>query len=294
VMVAPASDQEVFLEAGGLRHHLTVWDGGGTTTVLFLHGWLDLGRTWTATIEALPPGTDWHCVALDWRGHGQTDRCPPASYYHFADYVRDLDLIARRVRRDRFVVVAHSMGAQVASLWCGARPDQAAGLVMVEGLGPPATSPTEYVRRMATWLDETSPYDLDRFDRPMQSMDHAVARIHRAEPRIPADRVKKLAEWATVTGPDGLLRWRYDPLHRTHAPVPMPLEAGLEFWRHIAVPVLWVGGAQSPWTGPELDKRIALLPRGTRQRIPGAGHAVQNDAPEALATLIAGFVGSLG
>ncbi|MEZ4475462.1 MAG: alpha/beta hydrolase [bacterium] len=146
---------------------------------------------------------------------------------------------------------------------------------------------------MASWLDQTAPYDPARFDRPMQNLDHAAARLHRAEPRIPTDRARRLAEWATVTGPDGLLRWRYDPLHKTHSPVPIPLEAGLEFWRRITCPVLWVGGTLSPWTGPELDKRIATLPRGIRHRVPGAGHAVHNDAPEALATLLAAFVHSL-
>lgn len=286
-----------FEDVGGLRHHVLTWDGGGSTTVLWLHGWLDFGRIFTATIEALraqtdllPGAADLHCVAFDWRGHGETAWAPPGSYYHFADYVKDAVLLARRHRRERLIVVAHSMGAMVASLWLGARPADADALVMLEGLGPPVTAPAGYVQRMRQWLDETAPFNPERFNKPMRDLAHVQAKLARLQPRIPADRLAQLAAWATRATPDGARVWRYDPLHRTRSPVPFPANAGLAFWDALDLPVLWLGGAESVWVRPDVLDRLARMPRCTQALVPDAGHALQNDQPAAVAAQIARFI----
>lgn len=288
------SPESHFEDVGGLRHHVLTWDGGGDTTVLCLHGWLDFGRTYTATVEALHThDPTLHCVAFDWRGHGETAWAPAGSYYHFADYVRDVVLLAQRHRRRRLIVVAHSMGAMVASLWLGARPDSADGLVMLEGLGPPVTAPEGYVQRMRQWLDETAPFNAARFSKPMRDLAHAQAKLARLQPRVPPDRLARLAEWATRAHPDGTRVWRYDPLHRTRSPVPFPAPAGLAFWAALTIPVLWLGGAESVWVRPEVLARLDRMPTCRQHLIPDAGHNLQNDQPEAVAAQIASFIQTL-
>lgn len=280
------------LDVNGLRYHLDEYDGGGRTTVLLLHGFLDLGRAWRATVAALPPN-DWHIVAPDWRGHGRSGHVGAGGYYHFADYVRDLDTVARAVRRDRLFVVGHSMGAMVGSLWLGARPDAAQAFVMVEGLGPPAIAVDGYPQRFAQWLDETSPFDPARFIRPMRDAEHAARRLRRLHPKATDEHLAELVAEATVTDEDGV-RWRYDPLHRTRSPAPMMPAVAASFWRNIAVPTLWVGGAESQWLGPGLDQRLTDIPHLRRQVLPEAGHMVHTDAPQSLAEAIFAFLSGLG
>lgn len=290
--------QDQWLEVNGLRHHLDVWDGGGDLTVLLLHGYLDLGRNWSFFVEALPEGLDWHLVAPDWRGHGDTEWVGRGGYYHFVDYVRDLDRIAAAVRRRRLVVVGHSMGCTVLGLWLGARPGAAEAYVMVEGLGPPGLAPDAYPQRLAAWLDDTAPFDTEpfdtgRFDRPMESLADAMRRLRRSNPRLPEGQAERLAAYATRRCEDGLLRWRYDPLHRTRSPVPLLPEVNAAFWRRIAAPGLWVGGAESPWHGEAIQRRLDALPHLQRRVLSGAGHMVQNDAPEALASEVFEFLARL-
>ena len=288
---APISTVE---DVNGLPHHVLTWDGGGQTTVLCLHGWLDNARTFTAAINALQAfDPTLHCVAFDWRGHGETAWAPAGSYYHFADYVRDAVVIARRHTRGRLVVLAHSMGAMVASLWLGARPEDAVGLVMLEGLGPPVTTPSGYVGRMRQWLDETAPYDAQRFEKPMGDLAHACTRMARAEPRLSPAQVEQLAIWATTERADGTRVWRYDPMHRTRSPVPIPTEAGAAFWAALRGPVLWLGGAESVWIRPKVLARLDALPDCRRQLIDGAGHGLQNDQPGAVAEAVLEFIREL-
>ncbi len=286
----PKTPRDHWLDIGGLRHHADVWDGGGGTTVLLLHGFLDLGRSWTFTVEHLAarrPGLDWHVVALDWRGHGRTDPVGAGGYYHFPDYVRDLEQVARAVRRERLIVVAHSMGAMVASLWLGARPEAADGLLLVEGLGPMGLEPEAHVDRMATWLDQTAPFA--PAERPLRDLDHAAARLSRVHPRMAPEDVRRLAGWATVDGPTGL-RWRYDPLHRTRAPLPMPDAAAAAFFRRIRCPMRWIGGADSPLVGERVERWLGLRGDVPRLLLPACGHMVQNDQPARLATELVDFV----
>lgn len=278
------------LPVNDLRYHLTVRDGGGDTTLLLLHGYLDHGRTWDFFVDALPPELDWHIVAPDWRGHGRSDRVGAGGYYHFADYVRDLHVLAGHVRRERLFVVGHSMGAGVAGLWLGACPGAADRLVLVEGLGPPPMTIDEYPDRMARWLEETAPFDPARFDRPMADLDHAARRLMRLDPRLRPEQALHLARHGTRPGPDGALRWSYDPLHRTRSPMPMLPEIGEAFWRRLRTPTLWIGGAESPWMGPELLRRLEALPAVRRKVLPDAGHMVQHHQPIALAREVLAFL----
>ncbi len=278
--------------AHGLRHHLVTWDGGGDTTVLLLHGFLDQARSWTFAVEALPP-QPWHIVALDFRGHGLTDRVGAGGYYHFADYVRDVAAIAAAVRRERLVVIGHSMGAQVASLWLGARPQAADGLVLVEGLGPPPVREADLPLRMARWLDETAPFDGGRHDRPMRDQAHAAQRLQRVHRGLSDAQALRLAQWAAAPSADGQWRWRYDPLHRTRSPLPMTPAVGEAFWRRLAVPSLWIGGDESPWAGEALQARLDAIPGLARHHLPGVAHMVHTEAPHALADLWVPFVDAL-
>lgn len=281
-----------FIEASGLRLHLNEWDGGGDLTLLLLHGYLEQGRTWRFVVEALGSdarAADWHLIAPDWRGHGDSEWVGRGGYYHFPDYVRDLDQVVRAVRRKHLVVVGHSMGAAAAALWAGARPDALDRLVLVEGAPLLGLSPETYAARFAQWLDETAPFAPGPYARPMRDVEHAAQRLCRFDARLPTQRAAIVAADATRLGDDGCYRWRYDPLHRTRSPAPMPPEVTEAIWRRIRCPTLWVGGAESEWRGRQLDAYLDRFPRWQREVLPGAGHMVQHHQPKALAAAIAAF-----
>lgn len=278
-----------YVEASGLQHHLAVWDGGGDTTVLLLHGYLDTAFNWSFMVESFEPN-DLHFVALDWRGHGDSDWLPPGGYYHFPDYVRDLEQIAAKVRRRRLIVVAHSMGAMVATLWLGARPDAADGLVLLEGLGPPQIPIDKYPDRFARWLDQTAPFDAVRFQRPMNDIEHVIRRLRRANPRLGQAMAERLAREVSKQDEAGRYHWKYDPLHRTRSPHPLLRDVARSFLDRIVAPTIWIGGSESPWLGPVVDDWLSSRPKIPRIVLPDAGHMVQNDVPKALSDELSEFI----
>jgi pimeloyl-ACP methyl ester carboxylesterase len=115
----------------GFRLHVLDWGGSGPT-LLLLHGGALTAHTWDLVCVAL--GDRYRRVALDQRGHGDSEWSPELDYGTDA-YVRDLDGLAGELELDRAVVVGQSLGA-INGLACATRgPKWLAGLVMVDA-GP--------------------------------------------------------------------------------------------------------------------------------------------------------------
>jgi len=281
-----------WIEVSGLQYHLNEWDGGGDTTVLCLHGFLDVGANWSFLVEHLSR-SDLHIVAPDWRGHGDTEWIGPGGYYHFNDYVRDLHQIVQSVRRDKLVILAHSMGAMVATYWLGAFPMEADALILLEGLGPLHVNASDMPTRMRRWLTETAPFDPSQFQKPMADLSHVCRRLRRIYPRLSDQRLECIARRTTRQQPDGSLIWKYDPLHRTQTPMPALYETALAFWRAVRCPSLWVGGAESPWKIPEVEQWLsenAILERVTLLR---AGHMLHYEVDAELAGVVDSFLANV-
>src|SRR5512142_1732386 len=98
--------------ANGLRHRVLEWDGGGGTTLLCLHGFLDFAWAFHR-VGPMLAAAGYHVVAPDLRGHGRTERVGAGGYYHFLDYVHDVADLVDAVARDRLAIVGHSMGGGI-------------------------------------------------------------------------------------------------------------------------------------------------------------------------------------
>ena len=290
-MTAPRFS-ESFVTANGLSHHTLTWDGrapGDTRpTVLLLHGWLDLGWSFASLGEALAAAGR-RAVALDLRGHGETQWTPPGSYYHFPDYVLDVDSLAPLLApaEAQLDLFAHSMGGTVAMLYAGARPDRVRRLVLAEGLGPPDMSPEILVDRTVSFLDGVA-RTRQTPQRPIASLDEALTRMRVQNPELPDSLGLFLAEKNTVVTPTGRM-WRFDPLHRTRSPSVFRLDQLRPFLARITAPVLAVAGERG-FRLPDEAARLALLRDARLVEIAGAGHMMHWTHPAELASAVVDFL----
>lgn len=269
--------------ATGLTYNVVEWnaEAPGDTTYVLVHGFSDLGAGW-AEVAPLLGG---HAIAPDMRGHGDSDRVGPGGYYHFMDYVADLDDVIAQVARKRVVVVGHSMGGSISTYWAGTRPARLAALVLLEGLGPPDMSGAEGPQRTAAWIDAWK--QVRPAWKPMPTLDEAVKRLQRNDPLLTDPVARRLAEAGTNVV-DGGFTWKHDPLHLTMGPYAYRVDTARKYWARITCPVLAIDGAQSTLnlTADERAARRAQFPRCTHVVLDGAGHALQRHQPQALATAI--------
>lgn len=272
----------------GLELHVTRFiDDSATargTTVLLLHGFLDRGATWDDVARPLA-GAGYEVLAPDLRGFGESEPVGRGGYYHFPDYVADVDALVRDLAPERLCVVGHSMGGTVASLFAGARPERVDRLVLVEGVGPPSMPPDQGMHRTRQWL-----VDLERAraPRPMGSLDEAVRRLAANHPKVPRHILERRASQLTRATEAGLA-WAHDPRHRTTSPIPFSAAVLEGFLREIRCPVLAVGGGEDGFHPEDENARLACLTDVRRLDLPEAGHMVHWTEPERLASALVEF-----
>src|SRR5262245_15633661 len=274
--------------ATGLTYHVLEWGPDSADhTIVLVHGFLDLGFAWAPVAERL--AERFHVIAPDLRGHGDSDWIGPGGYYHFFDYVADLDGVVARLAGPRLVVVGHSMGGSVSSYWCGARPERVAKLAPLEGLGPPEVS-VPIPERTARWIDAWSEARL-KTPRVMASLDEAAARLCKNDHLLSAESARRLVERGTVQV-DGGVSWKHDPLHLTAGPYLYRRDVAEQFWTRITAPVLVLDGADSRLRvpDPETRARMGFFKDARRVVVAGAGHALQRHQPYEVAQLLEKFI----
>ena len=226
-------------------------------------------------------------IAPDLRGHGDTDWVGPGGYYHFMDYLVDLDEVIGRLVPGEVILVGHSMGGSVASYWAGTRmPKQLRALALLEGLGPPDQETSYLASRTAQWLDAWRA-TRTRQPRPMTSLADAVTRLRAHDPQLSEPLALRLAEAGTRAVEGGFV-WKHDPLHLTMGPYPFRRDYAAQFWQRITCPTLIVDGADTKLNLPiaEREARRAFFPNPRHVTLAGAGHMIQRHQPDALAELL--------
>jgi pimeloyl-ACP methyl ester carboxylesterase len=253
------------------------------TTFVLVHGFLDLAYGW----HEVAPLLGAHVIAVDLRGHGDSDWIGPGGYYHYMDYVADLDEVIARLARKRVVVVGHSMGGGVASYWAGTRPERAAALAVLEGLGPPDQSEAPLPSRTAMWIDAWKAVRA-KPHKPIATLADAAARLRKHDPMLGEALALRLARAGTREVDGGFL-WKHDPLHATMGPYPFRVDHAAQYWRRVACPVLAIDGAESRMNLGDAERaaRRAHFARCRHVMLDGAGHMMQRHQPAALGKLLA-------
>ena len=139
-----------------LRLHYVDWGRAGKPPLLLLHGGRDHCRNWDWTAAALRD--DWHVIAPDLRGHGDSQWSQDGSYA-MTGYIYDLAQLIHQQRLAPVTIIAHSLGGNIALRYAGVYPETVAKLVAIEGLGPPPRVLAErrektIAERMAEWIRE--------------------------------------------------------------------------------------------------------------------------------------------
>jgi pimeloyl-ACP methyl ester carboxylesterase len=283
------SPTELFVDANQLRHRVLEWDGGSRTTVLCLHGFLDLSWGFAPLAPALARA-GFHVLAPDLRGHGLSDRVGKGGYYHFMDYLFDVTDLVDRLARERLVLVGHSMGGMIASLWAGTFPARVERLAILEGLAVGEPPLDELPRRTAEWVASVR-RARERSPRVHASIEDAAARLREHDPRCPPDVALLLAEKGTRPVPGGFV-FLHDPVHLTRGPYPFRIDQARRYWESIRCPVLIVDAEHSEIAPRDAEQRRASFRTAEHAVIPGAGHMMIRHRPAELAARLLAFLGS--
>jgi pimeloyl-ACP methyl ester carboxylesterase len=281
-----------FVRVRGLRYHVRRWGDERLPKLILLHGWLDVSETFHHFVQPLLDR--WQILAPDMRGFGYTEWQPGG--YWFPDYVADVDVLFDHYAADGPSVIAgHSMGAQIAALYSGARPQRVSRLVCLDGPFVAETPAEQVFSGFVGWLDELRalehalqpPKTYDSFEQLASS----VLRMH---PRLGTVRAQFVARcWGKEDG-YGRITLRADPQHKLHGPMPYRFELSQHVFRNIAAPTLFIDAThcipRNRLGEAELARRRALIRNHRSVTIADTGHMLHFDAPEATAAAVRAFL----
>lgn len=261
-----------------LRLHYVDWGNREAPPLILLHGGRDHCRNWDWVAEALR--ADWHILAPDLRGHG--DSAPlPSGGYSLAGYVYDLAQLIHQQRLAPVTIVAHSLGGAIALRYAGLYPETISRLVAVEGLGPSprmleARARQHPADRLRAWIDEQRQL-ASRAPRRYDSVEQALARMQTENPRLTPEQARHLTVHGVSQNEDGSYSWKFDNYVRSMPPGDITQAELEQLWARIDRPTLLVYGAESWASNPAEDGRVRHFPNARVVSVEGAGHWVHHD-----------------
>ncbi len=235
---------------------LSYLDAGGTGQPLIaLHAhWME-ATTFTSLAETLAPG--WRVIALDQRGHGDSDH---AKSYTRDDYLGDLAALFEHLEIDKAVLLGNSLGGVNAYQFAARHPERMKALV-IEDVGAIVDTDTSFI---LPWAG-TFP-----------SREALAGRI--------GERLVPYLQKSFRQTPDG---WRlaFEPMELVESQLQLNGDHWKD-WLASSCPALLIRGRQSRLTAqPHIDEMAARRPN-TRMVVLDGGHVVHQDNPGEYAAAV--------
>jgi len=275
-VVLPA-DADIVVD--GLRLHYLDWGTQGRSPLLFLHGGRLTAHTFDLVCLALRK--DFHCLALDQRGHGDSDWSPTLDYGPDAN-ARDIAAWIEQLGVKAPVLIGHSLGGLNAMTYAADAAESLAGIVLVD-VGP-GVQAAGTQRMISHAIDDPGPGPFEDF----------VARAVEFNPRRDPRLLRRSLLHNLRQLPDGRFAWKHDPGRATpeyYASIKASVERLRERVAEVTCPVFVVRGAESDVYGDSDAARFAeVLPDGRWARVESAGHNIQGDNPRGLVSVLIEFL----
>jgi pimeloyl-ACP methyl ester carboxylesterase len=274
-----------------LRLHYVDWGNEGAPPLVLVHGGRDHCRNWDWVAQALR--RDWHILAPDLRGHGDSAWVSGANY-SMIDYVYDLAQLVHQKKLAPVTIVAHSLGGSVSLSYTGIYPEHVAKLVAIEGLGPPpamiaARAKLTIDARMREWIDQMRGL-AGRAPRRYATIEEAYTRMQAENPHLSPERARHLTVHGVNQNEDGTYSWKFDNYVRAFSPYTFNADEARELWGRITCPTLLIRGTESWASDPIKDGRAKHFRNAKVVNIEKAGHWVHHDQLERFLEVVREFL----
>ncbi len=274
-----------------LRLHYADWGNPGAPPLLLVHGGRDHCRNWDWIASRLK--NDWHIIAPDLRGHGDSQWSTTGTY-SMEGYVYDLAHLIDQQKLAPVTIIAHSLGGSIATRYAGIFPERVQKLISIEGLGlSPKAMAERYAKpfdeRMRKWITEQANLSA-RLPRRYATLEDAFQRMREENKHLSEAQARHLTEHGVNQNEDGTYSWKFDNYVRIFPPIDMRQSDIDALWARITCPTLLVYGKESWASNPEEDGRSKHFQNAKVAAFEGAGHWVHHDKLEEFMKLATEFL----
>lgn len=249
---------ELEFSVAGRTIALKQWRPSAPIKILALHGWLDNSASFDFLAPLLPPA---HIVAPDLAGHGLSDHRSADAAYNIWQDVADIHQLVSQLGWDQFVLLGHSRGAIVASLFAATFPEKITRLILLDGLLPAPVKAEDAPRQLHQAISDSNFYR-QKAPRIYPSYEEVVASRCRGELGLSQRAAEAIASRGLAKNGEGYF-WRADQRLRGASEFKLTEDHCRVFVRAIACPTLLLlaGASVKPYYQSllELNPRISTL-----------------------------------
>ena len=266
--------------ANGMNFHYLEWGQPGNPLIVMLHGGSQQAHSWD--FVSLPLSEDYHIIALDQRGHGDSDWAEDGDYTVEA-HQGDIDGFVAAMGLSNFHLIGHSMGGRNSYVWASRHPELLKSLVIVD-TGPVAQSRGR--NRIQNFRE--LPDELDSFEEFADRVQEYTGRSR--------EQTLGALKYSIRQRADGKWSWKYDKLLRTPGRQG-PAWSSEQLWDAVAkitCPTLVVRGGDSDIFADETMQRMQqVIANCATVTVPHAGHLVAGDNPVDFLAAVRNFYNKL-
>jgi len=259
-----------------------VRSGGAGPAVVLIHGFGDTGDMWGPLAAQLARR---HTVIVpDLRGMGLSSR--PAAGYAKKSQAADIRAVVESLGQDRTAVVGHDIGTMVAYAYAARFPAKVTRLVVMDAPVPGIDPWDKLVRDPRLWHFDFGGRDAERLvagreriylDRFWNQFAGDPARVDEAT----------RAHYAKLYAQPGAMRAAFAQFNTIGTNDVADNRAGAQV--KLGMPVLAIGGEKS--FGPTMATVMRNAASNVREAVvPGAGHWLMEESPDATVKLIDDFL----
>jgi pimeloyl-ACP methyl ester carboxylesterase len=277
--------RDEFVDVGGLKVHYLDWGTPGKRPLLLLHGGMQNAHSWD--MVAVVMKRDFHVVAMDLRGHGDSDWSDDGDY-GYATHSADIEKIVAHLGWDKLALIGMSLGGLGAMNFAAHHSNQLDALVIVD-VGP-ELNPAGVGRIV----------DFSRGPAELDSIEDFIQRAVEYNPRRSADQLRYSLTHNLRRLPNGKWTWKYDRRvarrrsGQESPPAPNSFGDMWESLRQIQCPTLIVRGADSNVFREETGRKMAdFISNSHFVTVPDAGHTVPQDNPAGFLEAVRPFLEDL-
>jgi len=210
--------------------------------VLALHGWLDNAASFVPMMTELASANHpIRFIAPDLVGHGHSYHLPEGMSYGVWEYLPDIKALVDQLNLDQFMLLGHSLGAGISTLFAGAFPRCLKALVLIESIAPLVAQPSHFSAELAQSIKRHQ--QPTRTPKVYDSMESAV--LARAKGKYPVSmaNARCLVEQGIKASEHGYI-WRHDSRLILPSPVRLIEPQVIACIQKVSVPVLLYRGDQ--------------------------------------------------
>ena len=279
-----AVPEDRYVEANGMTFHYLDWGNPDAPDMLLLHGFAQTCHSWD--FVALAFCDRYHVVALDQRGHGDSDWSESGDYSPETQQ-EDIAAVVSEIGLSDFVLMGLSMGGRNSFTYAATHPGDVRALVVVDAGPQNMRAGSQKIRSFVQQEDE------------LDSVEDFVQRVLDYNPLRDPVQVRGSILHNLKQLPSGKWTWKYDkrfrqPGGRRFQQDPEMTQRLWGYMESLACPTLVVRGAQSDIialdTADGMHKRI---PNGRMATVENAGHLVMGDNPSGFERAVTEFLGGI-